>query len=119
MLRIMITDGPFEQKWTLQGRLAGQWAVDLREKWADTRSSRLGRRSVVDLEDVITVDQTGEKALLEMATEGARLIAHRSYMKSVLEDLRATPVQCEEKDGKPHDRLPICPTERNSKDVDH
>jgi len=29
----MITDTPFEQKWVLQGRLCGQWAVDLKEKW--------------------------------------------------------------------------------------
>jgi anti-anti-sigma regulatory factor len=101
MLRIMINETPFGQRWTLQGRLSGQWAADLREKWADTRSSRMGRNSVVDLEDVITVDQTGEKALLEMATEGARLIAHRAYMKSVLEGLRAAPL------------------ERNSKHVDH
>jgi anti-anti-sigma regulatory factor len=97
----MIADAPFEQKWTLQGRLCGQWAADLREKWADTRSSRTGRNSVVDLEDVITVDQTGERALLEMAMEGARLIARRAYMKSVLE------------------RLQAAPHERNSNHVDH
>jgi hypothetical protein len=103
MLRIMINEAPFEQKWTLQGRLAGESAADLREKWADTRSSRLGRNSVVDLEDVITVDQTGQKALLEMVKEGAQLIAHRAYMKSVVEGLRAAPVE----------------RERNSKDVDH
>jgi ABC-type transporter Mla MlaB component len=88
MLRIMITEGPFEQKWILQGRLSGQWAADLKEKWAETRSSRIGRNCVVDLEDVITVDQTGESALLEMASEGALLIARRAYMKSVLEGLR-------------------------------
>ena len=91
MLRIMINEAPFEQKWTLQGKLSGRWAADLREKWADTRSSRTGRNCVIDLEDVITVDQTGEKALLEMATEGARLIASRAYMKSVLEGLRSAP----------------------------
>jgi anti-anti-sigma regulatory factor len=91
MLRIMINEAPFEQKWTLQGKLCGQWAADLREKWADTRSSRIGRSCVIDLEDVITVDQTGEKALLEMATEGARLVARRAYMKSVLEGLRSAP----------------------------
>ena len=101
MLRIMINEAPFEQKWTLQGKLSGQWAADLMQKWTDTRSSRIGRNCVVDLEDVITVDQTGEKALLEMATEGARLIARRAYMKSVLEGLQAAP------------------HERNSKHVDH
>jgi ABC-type transporter Mla MlaB component len=87
----MISEAPFEQKWTLQGRLCGQWAADLKEKWAETRSSRTGRTCVVDLEDVITVDQTGESVLLEMASEGARLITRRAYMKSVLEGLRVAP----------------------------
>jgi hypothetical protein len=35
----------------------------------------------------ISVDQTGESALLEMAMEGARLIASRAYMKYILEGL--------------------------------
>jgi hypothetical protein len=91
MLRIMIAEGPFEQKWTLQGKLCGQWAADLKQKWAETRSLRAGRSCVADLEDVITVDQTGESALLEMASEGTRLIARRAYMKSVLEGLHVTP----------------------------
>ena len=87
MLRTMINDSPFEQKWTLQGRLCGQWAVDLKEKWEETRSARAGRRCVVDLEDVISVDQTGESALLQMATDGARSIASRAYMKYILAGL--------------------------------
>jgi ABC-type transporter Mla MlaB component len=87
MLRTMINDSPFEQKWILQGRLCGQWAVDLKERWEETRSARAGRRCVVDLEDVISVDHTGESLLLQMATEGARLIAHRAYMKYILAGL--------------------------------
>lgn len=87
MLRTMINDSPFEQKWILQGRLCGQWAIDLKERWEETRSARGGRRCVVDLEDVISVDQTGESALLQMATDGARLIARRAYMKYVLAGL--------------------------------
>jgi hypothetical protein len=101
MLRIMITEAPFEQKWILQGKLCGHWAADLKEKWAETRSSRTGRHCIVNLEDVITVDQTGESALLQMALEGARLIARRAYMKSVLEGLH------------------VAPHERNSNHVDH
>lgn len=89
MLRTMITEEPFEQRWTLQGRLCRQWAADLKEKWAETRASRAGRSCVVDLEDVITVDQIGESALREMAMEGARLIARRAYMKYILEGLPA------------------------------
>ena len=87
MLRTMINDSPFEQKWILQGRLCGQWAVDLKEKWEETRSARAGRQCVVDLEDVISVDQTGESVLLQMASDGAQLIARRAYMKYILAGL--------------------------------
>ena len=88
MLRTMITDTPFEQKWVLQGRLCGVWALDLQEKWLSTRSTREGRKCAVDLEDVILVDGKGECVLLQMASEGAVLRASRAYMKHVLESLK-------------------------------
>lgn len=88
MLRTMITDTPFEQKWVLQGRLCGVWALDLQEKWLSTRSTREGRKCAVDLEDVISVDGQGESVLLRMATEGALLRASRAYMKHILESLK-------------------------------
>ena len=88
MLRTMITDTPFEQKWVLQGRLYGVWALDLQEKWLSTRSTREGRKCAVDLEDVISVDSKGECVLLQMASEGAVLRASRAYMKHVLESLK-------------------------------
>jgi hypothetical protein len=87
MLRTMITDTPFEQRWVLQGRLCKQWATDLKERWDSTRSTRIGRKCTVDLEDVISVDTQGEGVLLEMVTEGAALFATRAYMKHILESL--------------------------------
>ena len=84
----MITEAPFEQKWTLQGRLCGQWAVDLKTMWEQTRSARAGRKCTIDLEDVISVDHIGESTLLEMAMEGARLVATRAYMKYIIGGLR-------------------------------
>ena len=63
MLRIMINEAPFEQKWTLQGRLAGQWAENLREKWADTRNSRLGRNCLVDLDRASEAEEAFKQAL--------------------------------------------------------
>ena len=87
MLRTMITDTPFEQKWVLQGRLCSRWAADLKERWESTRGTREGRKCTIDLEDVISVDAAGEEVLLEMATEGAALVARRVYMKYILESL--------------------------------
>jgi len=60
MLRTMISDTPFEQTWVLQGRLCGQWALDLKQRWDAMRNERQGRKCVVDLEDLINVDSDGE-----------------------------------------------------------
>jgi hypothetical protein len=87
MLRTMITDTPFEQKWVLQGRLSGQWADDLKEKWENMKSSRTGRKCVIDLEDVTSMDGRGEIILLEMVREGADIITSRFYVKHVVETL--------------------------------
>jgi len=88
VLRTMITDTPFEQKWVLQGRLCGVWALDLQEKWLSTKSAREGRMCAVDLEDVVSVDVKGECVLLQMAREGAVLRATRAYMKHILISLQ-------------------------------
>jgi hypothetical protein len=88
MLRTMITDAPFEQRWVLQGRLCGQWAEDLNEKWNETRRAREGRKCIVDLEDVLSIDKRGESALIQMINEGASLVATRAYMKDLLARLQ-------------------------------
>lgn len=89
MLRTMITDTPFEQRWVVQGRLRGQWALDLQRQWEETRNARQGRRCVVDLEDVTCVDSIGESVLLQMVTDGSQVVASRAYMKYVLQSLGA------------------------------
>jgi anti-anti-sigma regulatory factor len=88
MLRTMITDAPFEQRWVLQGRLCGQWAEDLKEKWNETHRAREGRKCIVDLEDVLSIDKRGESTLIQMITEGASLVATRAYMKDLLARLQ-------------------------------
>jgi hypothetical protein len=87
MMRTMITETPFEQTWVLQGKLSGQWALDLGRKWMETKNSRQGRRCVVNLEDVILVDREGEKVLQQILKEGVQVIVSRAYMKHVVESL--------------------------------
>jgi anti-anti-sigma regulatory factor len=89
MLRTMITDTPFEQMWVLQGRLCGQSAADLKQRWDEARNERQGRNCVVNLEDVTCVDGAGETLLLQMANEGCQFVATRVYMKHVLASLSA------------------------------
>jgi anti-anti-sigma regulatory factor len=83
----MITETPFEQTWVLQGKLAGQWAIDLKRQWLETKNARQGRKCVVDLEDVTCVDVEGEKVLKQILSEGVRVVVSRAYMKHVIESL--------------------------------
>lgn len=87
MLRTMITETPFLQKWVLQGRLSSEWAVELKQKWTEMVNTRQGRTCVVDISDVISMDSNGESVLLQMIADGARMTASGPYMKQVLEDL--------------------------------
>jgi len=89
MMRTMITETPFEQRWILQGKLCGQWAMDFGLKWRETRNARQGRKCVVNLEDVVCVDSEGERVLRQILKEDVQVIVSRAYMKHVVESLSA------------------------------
>jgi hypothetical protein len=79
MLRITINETPSEQEWTLQGKIAGPWAVLLTAKWDATSEARRGRTCTVNLNDVTFVDDAGEEALRTMRRDGAELKACGLY----------------------------------------
>jgi len=85
MLRITISEGPAEQRWTLQGRLVSPWVAELETTWKSSHQRRDARRCVVDLSDVTLIDDQGEKALLVMSRAGAEFIACGVYIKHVVE----------------------------------
>jgi hypothetical protein len=69
MLRTMITETPLEQTWVLRGKLKGQWAIDLKCQWMGTKNAGQGRKCIVDLEDVTSVDVEGENVLKQILSE--------------------------------------------------
>ena len=87
MLRITITDLPDEQRWSLEGCLAGPWAAELSSLWREKRQERNGRKCIVELSDVTVIDGIGENALAEIMTQGAEIIAGGVYTKQRLGDL--------------------------------
>ena len=88
MLRITITDFPDEQRWFLEGRLVGPWAAELISTWRETRRQGDARRCIIELNHVTVIDQIGEAALAEIASERAELIGGGVYTKQKLGDLR-------------------------------
>ncbi len=88
MLKFTVIDVPEGQKWILQGQLAGPSVAELLSSWSKARDTRRGRRCVVDLSDVTSIDQEGETLLAEMMKENARFVASGVYTKELLADLR-------------------------------
>jgi hypothetical protein len=89
MLRIAITDLPGEQKWSLQGQLAGQWAAELKSTWREARHLGDTRRCIVDLIEVTSIDRDGEAVLAEIMSEGAEFVSGDVYTKHLLRNLRS------------------------------
>ena len=88
MLRISITKTPAEMRWVLQGRLVEPWVSELKTNWKKAYRSRKVCTCVVDLSDVTSVDQAGEKLLRAMSRRGAHFIASGLYIRHVVAALK-------------------------------
>jgi hypothetical protein len=85
----MIDDeAPNKQRWSLQGRLVGQWADELRLAWRKRHYDPDTRKCIVELSDVTFIDRSGEAVLAEIMGEGAEFVANDVYTKYLLEMMR-------------------------------
>ena len=89
MLKITITDLPDEQRWSLQGQLAGEWAAELKSAWREARHEGDTRICIVELIDVTFIDRSGEAVLVEIMNQGAEFIAGDVYTRHLLGNLRS------------------------------
>lgn len=87
MLKITVSETASEQRWKLQGRLAGPWVEQLQSCWARAQAERPGRSCVIDVTNLTSVDGEGEMLLQAMINQGARFHACGVYIKHVLENL--------------------------------
>jgi hypothetical protein len=88
MLRITISEGGSEQRWSLQGRLVEPWVAELETNWKE-RNRHDTRRYVVDLSEVTLIDKRGEKLLRAMSRAGAELIARGVYLRFLVDDINS------------------------------
>jgi hypothetical protein len=88
MLRINYVQTETERRWTLCGQLRGPWVEELAGCWRQLRGNDGGSRSVVDLTDVTFIDESGERLLSEMRSQGVEFVAAGVDTKHLLEDLK-------------------------------
>jgi ABC-type transporter Mla MlaB component len=89
MLRITVEENGLVEKWTLEGHLTENSIAELVSNWRASRTCRAAQPCVVDLNEVTSIDKSGEDALLMMIRDGADFIASGLYTKHLLEALKA------------------------------
>jgi ABC-type transporter Mla MlaB component len=88
VLKITITELANEQRWSLQGQLAGQWADELQSTWRESCRAGNTRRRIIELTEVTSIDRNGEAVLAEIMSQGAGFLAGDVYTKHLLLKLR-------------------------------
>jgi hypothetical protein len=87
VLKITVTETQTESRWILQGQLVGPWVNELRRYWK-AKHGESRKRCVVDLDDVMFIDKSGERLLRAMSKKGADLTSNGMYTKHLLEKLK-------------------------------
>ena len=88
MLRITHAQTETEQRWTLCGQLTRPWVAELRACWEGCRRAGVSTHTVVDLSDVTFIDESGERLLSEMGSDGAEFVAAGVETKHLLQNLK-------------------------------
>lgn len=88
MLKITVTQTQTESRWILQGQLVGPWVSELRKCWKAEHAKAARKRCVVDLNDVMFIDKSGERLLRAISKTGADLTSNGMYTKHLLEQLK-------------------------------
>jgi len=89
MLKITYDDKANEQRWTLYGQLTGPWVAELRSSWERASGESQGKKCIVDLSDVASIDERGEDLLRSMKAAGVRFLARGVDMRHILSHLRS------------------------------
>jgi ABC-type transporter Mla MlaB component len=89
MLRITVMENCLEERWILQGRLTKRSVAELVSNWRASTAKPSTLCRIVDLNEVTTIDKSGEEALLMMVHDGATFVASGVYTRHLLDQLQA------------------------------
>lgn len=89
MLRITIVDTPTEQRLVLYGKLVGPWIGEAQRVWENLRQQLGNRRSVIDLNEVMLIDESADLLLATMLEQGAELVARGTANRWLIQAIGA------------------------------
>jgi ABC-type transporter Mla MlaB component len=82
-------ENSLEEKWILQGQLTKKSVAELVSSWKASTAEPSARCRIVDLNEVTSIDKSGEDALSMMVHDGATFVASGLYTKHLLDQLQA------------------------------
>jgi len=89
MLRITIHKDAPVTRFSIEGRLTGEWVKELERCWREETEPPASSRIQIELRDVRFVSDEGRKLLRQMARAGAELIPGDLMMKAIVEEIIA------------------------------
>ena len=89
MLRITVMENPLEERWILQGRLTKRSVPELISSWKSAIARPTTRCRIVDLNEVTSIDKSGEEVLSMLVRDGATFVASGVYTRHLLDQLQA------------------------------
>jgi len=99
MLRIIVTETTVEERWILQGQLTKRSVAELVSSWRASVTQPSPKCRIVDLNEVTSIDRSGEEALLMMVRDGAIFVASGVYTKHLSDQLQARQTNQQHLDG--------------------
>ncbi len=88
MLRITVKEDGLEERWILQGKLTKSSVAELISTWRASIASSATKSRIVDLDQITSIDKSGEEALSIMISDGATILASGVYTKHLVDQLR-------------------------------
>ena len=88
MLRITWNSNEQRMTLKLEGELASPWVDETERAWSDLGGTPLGKRVIVDLEDVFFIDAEGRKLLARMLDQGVELQSSHLMTKYIIGQLK-------------------------------
>ena len=87
MLKISTIESSSQCRLVLEGKLIAPWAGELRTACERARADLQGRKLVVDIRYLISINQEGENVLLELMDNGVMLRGCGVFTKHILKEL--------------------------------
>ena len=87
MMKISILDGRTQRRVVLEGKLVAPWAAELRPACERAKAELGGRELVIVVKNLLSINQAGEHALMQLMKEGVKFQGCDVFSRQVLREL--------------------------------